>query len=156
MATRLLVIAACCLASIASGAEDLRGKVIGISDGDTLTVLIERKPVKVRLSEIDAPERKQPFGTRSRQSLATICNQKFAVITWKAHDRYGRVIGHVQCEGIDANASQVRSGMAWVYDRYASSGTPLYALQEEAKLERRGLWGHPDAIPPWEWRRKKK
>lgn len=153
MAARLLILIACCWTSIASAAGDLNGVVVGISDGDTLTILVERKPVKVRLAEIDAPESKQPFGNRSRQSLAAICHRKSAQVTWQSHDRYSRVIGQVQCAGIDANAHQVSSGMAWVYDRYSKPASPLYRLQDDAKQARRGLWVDANPVPPWDWRR---
>lgn len=153
MAARLLVIAACCWASIAYGAEAMIGEVIGITDGDTLTILVDRKPVKVRLSEIDAPESKQDFGTRSRQSLAAICHRKPARVAWKSRDRYGRVIGQIQCAGTDANAHQVSSGMAWVFDRYSTPDSALYKLQDDARQAKRGLWADANPIPPWEWRR---
>lgn len=153
MATRSLIIAAFFLASIASAAEVLNGEVIGISDGDSLTVLVDRKPIKVRLAEIDAPESNQPFGTRSRQSLAAICYRKMAQITWQTRDRYQRVIGQIQCAGVDANAYQVKSGMAWVFDRYATANSPLYDLQTEARTSRIGLWADAAPVAPWDWRR---
>lgn len=156
MAKRSLIIAAFFLASIASAAEVLNGEVIGISDGDSLTVLVDRKPIKVRLAEIDAPESKQPFGTRSRQSLAAICHRKPAQVTWQTRDRYKRIIGYVQCAGIDANAHQVRSGMAWVFDRYSSPDSPLYKLQDQARKAGKGLWADAHPVPPWDWRHRQK
>lgn len=90
MEVRQLVIAAYFWASTAYGAEVLIGEVVGITDGDTLTILVDREPVKVRLAEIDSPERKQPYYTRSRQSLAAICHRKPAQVTWKTRDRYKR------------------------------------------------------------------
>lgn len=127
--------------------------MVGIQDGDTLTVLIDQKPLRVRLAEIDAPEKAQPFGNRSRQSLAALCHQKPATVTTKATDRYGRTVAAVSCAGNDASTHQVASGMAWVYDRYASRATPLYALQDAARASRVGLWTDPDPIPPWIWRK---
>jgi len=137
---------------IAQSAEALQGRVVSVSDGDTLTVLVDRRQVKVRLVDIDAPESKQPFGARSKQSLATLCFNKEAKLEAQGKDRYGRIIATVYCAGTDANAAQVRQGMAWVFDRYASPSSPLYALQIEAKAERRGLWSDPAPVPPWEWR----
>jgi endonuclease YncB( thermonuclease family) len=109
----------------------------------------------VRLIEIDAPERKQPFGTRSRQSLSDLCGRKTATVEWTEKDRYGRVLGRVYCGGIDANAEQVRRGMAWVFDRYVKDRS-LYVLQDEAKAARKGLWADKVPVPPWEWRRIKR
>ena len=122
-------------------------------DGDTLTVLIDRRQVKVRLADIDAPESKQTFGTRSRQSLAALCFNKEARLETQGKDRYGRIVATVYCAEANANAVQVQQGMAWVFERYASRGSPLYALQNEAKAAKRGLWGDPRPVPPWEWRR---
>lgn len=126
--------------------------VVAIADGDTLTCLTDdREQVKVRLAEIDAPERKQAFGTRSRQSLAELCHEKRAEIRVVDRDRYGRTVGRVSCAGVDANAEQVRRGLAWVYDRYARDKT-LYRLQDEARGAGRGLWADKHPVAPWEWR----
>jgi endonuclease YncB( thermonuclease family) len=133
---------------------DISGRVVSVQDGDTLTVLVDRRQIKVRLADIDAPESKQPFGTGSRQSLAAVCFNNEALLETQGTDRYGRTIATVHCAGSNANAMQVRQGMAWVFDRYASPNSPLYALQNEAKAARRGLWSDPQPIPPWEWRRK--
>lgn len=143
-------------ASLAAGAEEITGRVVSIQDGDTLTVLVVKKQVKVRLADIDAPESKQPFGTRSRQSLAALCFNKEARLETSGRDRYGRTISTVHCAGIDANAHQVQQGMAWVFDRYASSNSPLYVLQDEARNARRGLWADPSPVPPWEWRNQRR
>lgn len=156
MAVRLLVLVACYLASIATAADVLRGEVVGITDGDTLTILVDREQIKVRLAEIDSPERKQPYYSRSRQSLAAICHQKPAQVTWKTRDRYKRIIGQVQCAGIDANAHQVSSGMAWVFDRYSTPESPLYKLQDQAREGRKGLWADANPVRPWDWRRGQK
>ena len=126
--------------------------VIGISDGDTLTVLHERQPIKIRIAEIDAPEKKQPFGTRSKQSLSDLCFGKQAEVFPEKTDRYGRTIARVKCEGQDASAHQVQTGMAWVYDRYVTDRS-LYTLQNLARSGRRGLWVEMEAVPPWEWRK---
>jgi len=136
-------------------AESFEGKVVRITDGDSITVLVDKQQVKVRLLEIDAPESKQPFGRRSKESLAEMCAGKIARVDWTSRDRYGRTLGRVQCAGLDANSEQVRRGMAWVFDRYVTDRS-LYALQEEAKSTRLGLWADTSPIPPWEWRRQRK
>jgi endonuclease YncB( thermonuclease family) len=146
-----------CLALVAgpAGAGEFVGKVVKVQDGDTLTVLLDRKQVKVRLVDIDAPESKQPFGTRSKQSLAEQCAGKDARIAEHGKDRYGRTLGRVQCAGVDANSEQVRRGLAWVFRRYAPKESPLYLLERESRLDRRGLWVDDSPVPPWEWRQRR-
>jgi endonuclease YncB( thermonuclease family) len=134
-------------------ADTTTGRVVGISDGDTLTVLRDREQVKVRLVEIDAPEKAQAFGEKSKQSLSELCFDKPATLTETGKDRYGRTLARVQCDGIDSNAEQVRRGMAWVYRKYAPKDSPLYAVEAQAKAARRGLWADDAPVPPWEWRR---
>ena len=131
------------------------GLVVAIADGDTLTVLNEDfQQVKIRLAEIDAPEKKQPFGSRSRQSLGELCHEKRAEVRVTDVDRrYKRIVGRVTCAGVDANAAQVRRGMAWVYDRYAKDKT-LCRLQDEARSAGRGLWIDRNPMAPWDWRRR--
>jgi endonuclease YncB( thermonuclease family) len=131
---------------------DFVGRVVRVSDGDTLTILVERRQVPVRLDSIDAPELKQAFGQRARQSLAELCAARTARVIEKGVDRYGRTIGWIMCDGVDANTEQVKRGMAWVFVRYAAPNSPLYGLQGEARGSRRGLWADPQPIAPWEWR----
>lgn len=129
MAIRSLVVgAALGIAAGADRADGFVGRVVSVHDGDTLTVLVDRRQVMVRLAEIDAPELGQPFGTHSRQSLAGICHEKQATVTPAGRDRYGRTIGEVACDGVPAGPEQVRRGMAWVFERYAPKGSPLYGL----------------------------
>lgn len=131
--------------------------VVGIADGDTVTVRCGEpgayEQVKVRLAAIDAPEKRQPFGTVSRQHLAALCFQQQATITPKSKDRYKRTIANVECQGKDAGSEQVRAGLAWVYDSYAKGYGHLYPLQDAAKSAKRGLWS-ATAVPPWEWRKR--
>jgi endonuclease YncB( thermonuclease family) len=125
--------------------------VVRVVDGDSLIVLVDRQQMRVRLKEIDAPELKQPFGKRSRQSLATMCAAKQARVIWSEKDRNGRLLARAWCGGIDANAEQVRRGMAWVFDRYVKDRS-LYPLQEVARADRLGLWADAAPMAPWEWR----
>src|SRR5215510_9090601 len=154
MRARTLLLALLLVAPAAWG-ETFVGKVVKVSDGDTLTVLVERKQVKVRLIEIDAPESKQAFGQRSRQSLGEMCAGELATVNYSSRDKYGRVLGRVQCKGLDANAEQVRRGMAWVYDRYVTD-RGLYALQNEARAAHVGLWADKHPTAPWDWRKQHK
>lgn len=136
--------------------------VVGISDGDTLTARCPTddtahpyQQVKVRIAAIDAPEKAQPFGQRSRQNLAQLCFQQQATITTKTKDRYGRTVADVECRGHDAGQAQVHAGMAWYYVRYGKGYEALAGVEAEARQDRRGLWSL-EAVPPWEWRRRVK
>ena len=111
------VLAILLLIALTSNAHAFTGKVVNVADGDTITVLRERTQVKVRLLEIDAPEKAQAFGAKSKESLSEMCFGKTAELTDKGKDRYGRTLARVTCDGVDANAEQVRRGMAWVYRR---------------------------------------
>lgn len=131
---------------------DFTGRVVAVADGDTITVLRAHEQIKVRLVEIDAPEKAQAFGNRSKQSLSGLCFGKIASLAEHGKDRYKRTLARVTCDGIDANAEQVRRGMAWVYRKYAPKDSSLYVIESEARAGRRGLWIDPDPVPPWEWR----
>jgi endonuclease YncB( thermonuclease family) len=131
----VLAVGLVCLA-FSARADTFEAAVVRIVDGDSLIVLAQRQQIRVRLKEIDAPEMKQEFGKRSRQSLAQICDQKTARVSWTEKDRNGLTLGRVWCGGIDANAEQVRRGMAWVFDRYVNRS--LYSLQDAARSARRG------------------
>ncbi|MDP3651068.1 MAG: thermonuclease family protein [Rhodoferax sp.] len=130
--------------------------VVAITDGDTLKVRCGEpgafEQITIRLGAIDAPEKKMPFGNRSKQTLSDLCYQVQATITPKTKDRYGRTVGDVECRGLDAGAEQIRTGMAWVYERYAKGYEALYPLQEAARSAQVGLWSDPAPVPPWEWR----
>jgi|GEM_PF-621471 len=149
----LVFLAGILLAVSASAvATEMTGRVVSVADSDTLTVLHDRKPVRVRLTEIDAPERGQPFGRRSTQSLRGMCANTVARVQIAGTDRYQRTLGRVWCGGLDTSAEQVRRGMAWVYDQYVTD-QDLYAVQKTARLTGRGLWAEPAPVPPWLWRR---
>lgn len=133
----------------------LSGRIVGVSDGDTVTLLTpDLREHRIRLAQIDAPESRQAFGSRSKQSLAALCFGRQALVRIEDTDRYGRVVGRVTCSGVDANAHQVRTGMAWVYRRYAKDPA-LYRLEDMARAQRVGLWTDPAPVPPWEFRRKR-
>ncbi len=133
--------------------ELIAALVVAISDGDTLTVRPDDgEQLRVRVAEIDAPESRQPFGAASKRSLSDLCFRERAEIRPQKLDRYGRTVARVKCRGQDASAHQVRTGMAWVFDRYVTDRS-LYRLQDEARAAGRGLWSEPAPMPPWEWRR---
>jgi len=138
--------------SFAVQAETLQGKVVGVTDGDTVTLLTAAStPVKIRLNAIDAPEKSQSFGQASKKSLSAICFGKSATVEASGTDKYGRTIGLLTCDGVNANEHQVNNGMAWVYRKY-SQDPALISLEEAAKTNRVGLWDDPQAIPPWDFR----
>lgn len=129
-------------------------KVVGIADGDTMTLLVDQKPVKIRLANIDAPEKKQAFGQVSKQSLSDLCWGKDATFETQTIDRYGRTVAVVTCGGVEANRMQVARGLAWTYTKY-NKDAALPELQNKAKSAGRGLWADSEPVPPWEWRKKK-
>ena len=147
---RAIVLAVAFLAGPAYA--DLRGHVASVHNGDTITLLVDGIQVRVRLIDIAAPELAQPFGKRSWQSLARICSGQDARVSVRGKDRNARTFGQVTCGVVDANAEQVRRGMAWVFVR-APKRSALHQFQNEAQLERRGLWSDAhQPVPPWEWR----
>lgn len=139
-------------------AAEYTGRVVGVSDGDTLTLLVpdgtSYKQIKVRLGEIDTPERKQPYGTRAQQTLSELAYNQQARVVVQDTDRFGRTVGRVYVGGVDVNAELVKQGAAWVYRQYLKDQS-LLALEAEAKAAKRGLWGLPEAerCPPWDWRK---
>ncbi|MFO1419347.1 MAG: thermonuclease family protein, partial [Methylotetracoccus sp.] len=132
--------------------ETLRGRVVAVVDGDTLTVLdIGHRQHRIRLHQIDAPEHAQDFGTRSKQSLAQLVAGREVTVEQVDTDRYGRIVGTVWAAGQDINLAQVRAGMAWVYRQYGKD--PAYlAAEASAKRSRIGLWSQARPIPPWTFR----
>lgn len=133
-------------------AADFAGKVIAVLDGDTLLVLRSGNPVKVRLAEVDAPEKAQPYGTASQKSLAGMVMGKQIEVASRAVDNYGRLVATVQINGLNVNHEQVRRGMAWEYSRFHSN-REVMALQREAQQAKRGLWAEDGAIEPAQWRK---
>jgi endonuclease YncB( thermonuclease family) len=142
--------------------------VVSVADGDTLTVLDEtQRQYKVRLSGIDAPERRQAYGERAKQHLSALAHGKSARIVWDRNDRYGRLIARVlvpECVGVrcsytlDVGLAQIKAGLAWHYKQYAKQ-QPVgerwsYAANElEARARRDGLWRDADPVPPWHYRK---
>lgn len=158
----------------ASMSASLSGKVVGVSDGDTVTLLdADHKQHKIRVSGIDAPEKAQAFGERSKQHLALLVHAKEVEVQWNKRDRYGRIVGkvlvaEVTCKApacpktVDAGLRQINLGLAWWYRDYAkeqsNEDAQRYRLAEEdARTRGVGLWASGAApTPPWEWRREKK
>ncbi|EBG2226453.1 hypothetical protein FHZ05_24255 [Salmonella enterica] len=132
--------------------QEIQGKVIRVLDGDTIEVLQDKKSVRIRLANIDAPEKKQAFGRWSTNQLKTLLAGQSVTVSYTQTDRYGRIIGRVfTTNGTDASRFMVQSGAAWVYERY-NEDESLPALQREAQEQKRGLWADANPVPPWEWR----
>lgn len=133
------------------------GKVIGIKDGDTFEVLYDGQPERVRLADIDCPEKQQPFGNNARQYASQLCFGKTVTVSSSGErDRYKRVIGTViTSEGINVNEALVKAGMAWHYKQY-SKNAALGFYQDQAKAEKIGLWQDKNPIAPWNWRKHKR
>jgi endonuclease YncB( thermonuclease family) len=152
----VLVVGMLSWTQVAGAAEILEGRVVGVADGDTVTILVGAKTsIKVRLAEIDAPEKAQAFGQRSKKSLSDLIFGKSVRVTVVDKDRYGRTVGRIFVDGVDVNAEQIRRGMAWVYRRY-SSDRDLLQIEEKARLQRLGLWADESPTPPWEYRAAKR
>ncbi len=116
---RIILGAFLLLAAPIAFADSLTGKVVKITDGDTLTILdANYKDHKIRLAGIDAPERRQAYGLASRKHLLSIVAGKQVTVEYQKRDRYGRIVGKVLLDGIDACLEQVKAGLAWHYKKY--------------------------------------
>ena len=127
---------------------------IRVVDGDTIRAEAKGKEIKIRLVEIDAPEINQPFGAQSKNFLNRLLYGKDVTLIAQGEDRYGRTLGAIYANGESANALMIKSGFAWVYDRYVKDSS-LYKYQDQAKAENLGLWQAKDPIAPWVWRKQK-
>lgn len=163
------LLTAICISTCAYGST-LQGKVVGVSDGDTITVLTEgNMPEKIRLVGVDAPEKRQAFGEKSKMNLSRLVYGKTVEVVWSHKDRYGRIIGKVlvsqnncssKCPTLDAGLSQIEDGFAWHYKQYQSEQTAkdrmVYSNAErEARQQKVGLWAEVSPTPPWSYRRNK-
>lgn len=166
------VLAAAALAlGCASQDGVLRGKVIALADGDTLTVLENGTKHRIRLTGIDAPERRQAYSKRSTEHLASFVFNREVEVHGAKRDRYGRILGKVmatdpgcvgsRCPKIDVNLRQIEGGFAWWYRQYAKEQAPsdraaYEAAEQRSREAKRGLWEEPTPTAPWEWRRKER
>ncbi len=130
------------------------GKVIKITDGDTIVVLTEdKKQVKIRLEGIDCPESNQDFGNKAKQAVSDLCFGKQVRIEKSGEDRYGRTLGFVFVGDINVNKELIRQGVAWRFKQY-NKDEELAKMEQHARLKKIGLWSHPNPVAPWEFRRK--
>jgi endonuclease YncB( thermonuclease family) len=143
------------LFSATSGAATLQGRIVRIIDGDSLVLLDNQNTQhEIRLAEIDAPEHKQPFGNRARQSLADLAFKREATAECPVKDKYGRSVCRVTVGEVDVNLTQVQRGMAWAYSQYVTDYR-FFQAQREARAAKRGLWKEGQQVPPWDWRHRK-
>lgn len=160
LSSKFLVLSSLLLTALTCQAEIITGRVVGVADGDTVTVLDQSKTQhKIRLAGIDAPEKAQAFGQRSKESLSALVFGKEVTVDTDKRDRYGRLVGKILVEGADANLEQIRRGMAWYYKAYAreqsAKDREAYEGAElAARGADRGLWYDADPVAPWEFRRK--
>ena len=144
----------CCVGLFA---ETLNGYVVGVSDGDTVKVLdAGKKQHRIRLLGIDAPESNQAFGQKSKQYLSSLIFNKNVSITYKEKDQYGRILGTIFYENENINLKMVQAGLAWHYVYFAKDNKELAEAEAAARKEKLGLWGDPNPMPPWDFRRQKK
>lgn len=143
-------------------ADVLSGRVVGVADGDTITLLDNSNTQhKIRLGGIDAPEKKQAFGNVSKKSLSDMVFNQQVDVEWHKEDRYGRKVGKVLVNNEDVNLDQIKRGLAWLYKKYKSElareDQIIYEqAEQEAEANQVGLWIDVNPIPPWEFRKQKK
>ena len=144
-----------------ASANIIHGRVVGLSDGDSVTVIDANKTqYKIRLAGIDAPEKAQAYGQKSKESLSELVFGKQVDVEWSKQDRYGRTVGKIMLAGVDINLEQIKRGMAWHYKQYQNEQSPedrdAYAQYQSQAQERRvGLWRDPAPIEPAVFRQKK-
>lgn len=150
------------LCSFSSYAETVKGRVVGVTDGDTVTLLTtDNIQYKIRLAGIDAPEKKQDYGQASKEALSDCAYDNIATIDGNKKDRYGRLVGKVIVNGVDCNLRQIKLGLAWHYKKYESEqevdDRSTYAHEEYlAQKAMRGLWSVKDPVAPWDYRKQRK
>lgn len=152
-----------CLLLVITGCKDANprdgfsARVVGVHDGDSLTVLDASKTqYKIRMAEIDAPEAKQDFGSRAKQMLSDLVFSQNVIVHLVEKDRYGRWVAHIEVNGKDVNRMMVQQGGAWVYRQYLKD-QGLIQVEKAAREAGAGLWGvSRSPTPPWEWRKSRK
>ena len=161
MSMKFVIVAAVCALSMGACAfsaelHAFTAKAVSVHDGDTLTAVdASNVQHKVRLAGIDAPETKQPFGTKARERLAELTHGKSVRVLPVDRDRYGRTVARIEVEGQDVNRQMIADRLAWHYTRY-SKDAAMAGAERDARAARRGLWADREPVPPWEWRASEK
>ena len=157
MITRLLLTCFVLLLFPYSTFADFSGSVVSILDGDTLEVLHNQRPERIRLSGIDCPEKRQAYGQKAKHAASDLAFGKEVTVRTHGHDKYTRTIGDVILpDGMNLNQELVKQGWCWWYRKYAPRDTVLEGLERDAREGRKGLWADPQPVPPWEWRRSRR
>ena len=136
-------------------AADFSGPVVSILDGDTLEVLYNQHPERIRLSGIDCPEKGQAYGNNAKHAASALAFGKQVTLQTHGKDKYGRTLGDVLLpDGMNVNHALVKDGACWWYRKYAPADTVLEELERSAREAKKGLWADPQPVPPWEWRKR--
>ena len=142
-----------CLVSVVLAA-DFSGPVISVLDGDTIEVLHNTRPERIRLSGIDCPEKGQAFGHRAKQAVSALVFGKDVLLQAQGQDKHGRTLAEVLLsDGTHVNHELVKDGWCWWYQKYARKDLVLRQLEQEAREHKKGLWSEPNPVPPWLYRR---
>lgn len=143
------------LACVSFTYADFTGSVVSVLDGDTIEILHDQHPERIRLSGIDCPEKRQAFGQKAKHATSDLAFGKEVTIQAHGHDKYKRTIGEViLSDGMSLNQELVKQGWCWWYRKYAPGNTVLEGLEHEAREAGKGLWADPRPVPPWEWRKR--
>ena len=152
---KTLIFIGALLVSQVSNAEYLESlKIKRVADGDTVHVFYQDEVYKIRLTEIDAPERDQPYGSNSTEYLKSLLKEGMVDVDISGTDRYGRKLGRLYWRGKDINRELVSAGYAWVYDQYVTDNS-FYENQSKARNSKKGLWEDQNPLEPWNWRKLK-
>lgn len=136
-----------------AGAATISGKVVGVSDGDTITIVDSRKKQhRIRFYGIDCPETGQPFGSNAKTFTSRSCFGKQVTVTVKDTDSYGRTVGVITVDRTNLNLALVNEGLAWWYRRYAPRDRNLQAAELQAQRKKKGIWSQSNPVAPWDWR----
>lgn len=134
--------------------QDFTGRVVGVMDGDTIEVLHNKTPQRIRLYGIDCPEKAQAYGQRAKQATSSLVFAKRVTIESHGQDKYKRTVGDVfLSDGTHVNRELVAQGWCWWYQKYAPEDLILAGLEAAARFVKKGLWVDPDPVPPWEYRK---
>jgi micrococcal nuclease len=145
----------CCLLMVAPAgmAADFEGKVIGVLDGDTIEVLHDYKPERIRLYGVDCPEKGQAFGQKAKQATSSLLFGKDVRVVGHGRDKHRRTLGTVFQGEVNVNQELVKEGWCWWFSKYVPKDSVLKQFEQEAKKAKKGLWADPNPVPPWLYRR---
>ena len=138
-------------------AADFSGPVVSVLDGDTLEVLHNHRPERIRLSGIDCPVKGQAFGQKAKHAASALVFGKEVTLHTHGQDKYRRTLADVLLpDGTNVNHTLMAAGWCWWYRKYAPGDTTLEQLDSDARAGKRGLWADPHPVPPWEWWKRSK